>query len=155
MPRTRSATIADLRPAALDALGVVPALLTLVENTATLTGLEVNAALDLPEGGVERLDPELETTIYRLVQEALNNVAKHTGARSVRISLREDDGTLHVAVADDGVGIDPAAATAGGGYGLMGMRERVALAGGEVSVAPGNGGTLVSASLPVVRRADG
>ena len=144
--------IADLRPAALDALGVVPALLSLIENTATLTGLEVDAALDLPQDGVGRLDPEIETTVYRLVQEALRNVAKHAGAQSVRISLREEDGMLHVAVADDGVGLDPA--RAGAGYGLLGMRERVALAGGDLSVAPGDQGTVVSARLPAVRRAD-
>jgi signal transduction histidine kinase len=150
--RDLRAIIADLRPAALDALGIVPALLTLVESTATLTGLEVDAALDLPKEGVERLDPDIETTVYRLVQEALSNVAKHAGARSVRISLREEDGTLHVAVSDDGVGIDPQ--RAGGGYGLVGMRERVALAGGRLSVAPGERGTVVSASLPAVRRAD-
>ena len=70
----------------------------------------------------------------------------------MRISLREEDGVLHVAVADDGVGLDPA--RAGAGYGLLGMRERVALAGGDLSVAPGDQGTVVSARLPAVRRTD-
>ena len=146
------AIITDLRPAALDALGVVPALVALVERTTNITGLEVDAALELPESGTHRLAAELETAVYRLVQEALANVTKHAGASTVRVSLRELDDTLQVTVVDDGVGFDPTQPSEG--HGLAGMRERVALAGGDVSISPANPGTVLSATLPIVRRAN-
>ena len=83
------------------------------ERTTNITGLEVDAALELPESRADRLAPELETAVYRIVQEALANVAKHAGASTVRISLRELDDTLQVTVADDGAGFDPTRAEPG------------------------------------------
>jgi signal transduction histidine kinase len=139
--------IAELRPAALDQLGLEPALTTLVQRTATTTGLEIGAEIDIDTG--ERLAPELETTVYRIVQEALTNVGKHARATAVSLSVRCVDHELRISVSDDGTGFDPDA-TSGAGFGLMGMRERVELAGGELIVQRGErDGTVVSARLPM------
>jgi signal transduction histidine kinase len=147
--------IADLRPASLDQLGIGPALEDLVERMAS-RGLEVALDLDLDwEAGREprRMTGEVEDTVYRLVQEALNNVTKHAQAARVDVSVLERDGRVEISVRDDGRGFDPTAATAG--FGVTGMRERAELAGGtlEVRSAPGEG-TEVRASLPVRRRAE-
>jgi signal transduction histidine kinase len=139
--------IAELRPAALDQLGLEPALSSLVQRTATTTGLEVHTDIEIPAG--ERLAPELETTVYRIVQESLTNVAKHARAASVSLSVKRAEHELQISVADDGTGFDPEAQI-DGGFGLTGMRERVELAGGELSVLPGEAaGTVVRARLPV------
>ncbi len=138
--------IAELRPAALDHLGLEPALASLVQRTATTTGLEIDAEIDIASD--ERLAPELETTVYRIVQEALTNIGKHARAHSVSLSVRCVDHELRLSVIDDGTGFDPQAST--GGFGLTGMRERVELAGGELRVEPRESeGTVVSARLPV------
>jgi signal transduction histidine kinase len=143
------ALIAELRPAALDQLGLVPALTSLVQRTATTSGLEIAADVELA-GEDRRLSPELETTVYRLVQEALTNVVKHAGATTVDISVREGGGGIDVRVADDGAGLAATGPSAsGGGFGLVGMRERVELAGGELRLeARDGGGTVVRARLP-------
>jgi signal transduction histidine kinase len=139
--------IAELRPAALDQLGLQPALASLVERTAVTSGLEVRTTFDLPDD--LRPAPETETTVYRIVQESLTNVAKHARAEGVEVEVRYEDNEIRIAVADDGVGIEPEDKS-NGGFGLTGMRERVELAGGELEVGPGSaGGTLVSARLPL------
>jgi signal transduction histidine kinase len=139
--------IAELRPAALDHLGLGPALTSLVQRTATTTGLEVHTEIDIPDG--KRLTPELETTVYRIVQESLTNVAKHARAATVTLSVQCTGEELRISVADDGTGFDPEQAR-DGGFGLAGMRERVELAGGDLSVQPGaTAGTVVRARLPV------
>ncbi|HSD77598.1 MAG TPA: GAF domain-containing protein, partial [Solirubrobacteraceae bacterium] len=100
------AIITELRPAALDQLGLGPALRSLVERTAGVQGLEIDADVDLAfeRGDHEhRLAPELATTVYRLVQESLTNVAKHADATRVEVDLAERDGELRLRVADDGV----------------------------------------------------
>ena len=135
------AIISDLRPAALDQLGLAPALDALAERTRAASGLEVALDVSLP-----KLDEEVETTVYRLVQEALTNVTKHAGATAVRVGARLDGGQVEVTVADDGRGFDPDATTAG--FGLAGMRERAALAGGSLDVASGATGTALRAVLP-------
>jgi signal transduction histidine kinase len=140
------AIIAELRPAALDELGLRAALSALVRRTEATAGLEVVTDFALEEDA--RLPPEMETTIYRVVQEALTNVVKHARARRVEVAVRELAGTLELRVADDGTGFDPGAAD--GGYGLVSMRERVELAGGELRIEPGPRGTAVSARLPLV-----
>ena len=100
----------------------------------------------MPAAG-RRIGAELETTVYRLVQEALTNVAKHAGAEHVRIARRRGRrDELAVQVTDDGSGFDPAATTSG--FGLVGMRERVQLSGGELTVTPSRAGTTVRAELP-------
>jgi signal transduction histidine kinase len=135
------AIITDLRPAALDQLGLAPALEALTSRVATTEGLDVQLAVEL-----DRLDPEIETTVYRLVQEALTNVKKHAGASAVRVEAGAEAGRVALTVVDDGRGFDPDAATAG--FGVAGMRERAALVGGTLDVASGPGGTTVRASLP-------
>ncbi|HEX8084536.1 MAG TPA: GAF domain-containing sensor histidine kinase [Solirubrobacteraceae bacterium] len=138
--------ITDLRPAALDQLGLGAALETLADRLAATEGLDVQLAVEL-----DRLEPEVETTVYRLVQEALTNVKKHARATTVRVDVRTADGRVELSVADDGAGFDPAAATAG--FGVAGMRERAALLGGTLDVVSGDDGTTVRASLPARRDA--
>jgi signal transduction histidine kinase len=131
--------ITDLRPATLDELGIAPALDSLAERA------EVDVALRVELAG--RPSPELESTIYRLVQEALTNVAKHAGAAHAEVVVRHTDDGLEVLVRDDGAGFDPHRRSSG--FGLVGMRERLALVRGtlEVETAPG-GGTTLRASIP-------
>jgi signal transduction histidine kinase len=140
--------ITELRPAALDQLGLLPALTSLLQRTATTTGLEVDSEL-APASEEDRLPPELETTVYRLVQEALTNVVKHAGAQRVTVRVQRAGGCLDVVVSDDGRGLGGAPPSRGG-FGLVGMRERVELAGGELHIedaAPH--GTVVRARFPV------
>jgi signal transduction histidine kinase len=142
-----SALIAELRPAALDEIGLVPALRTLAERKGREGTLTVDVLARLDDGDA-RLPAETESVLYRLVQEALNNVVKHAGASRAEAVLRRADGVVEVTVRDDGRGFDPAPAN--GGFGLTGMRERVELAGGELRIetAPGRG-TTVSATIPL------
>jgi signal transduction histidine kinase len=139
------ALISELRPAALDELGLGPAIETLAARSGAAAGLEVSTRVAL--GGRGRLAPETESTIYRVVQEALTNATKHAGAERVRVEVARVNGTVEVVVEDDGHGFDPAAATAG--LGLMGMRERVELTGGRLEIRSGPG-TRVSAQLPAM-----
>lgn len=144
--------IADLRPAALDELGVGPALTALIDRVAGDSGLVVDLNLALDESpGADRLVPQIEDTIYRLVQEALNNAVKHGGAKRAIVEVTGTDGRVTVLVADDGSGFDPAVRT--GGFGLVGMRERVSLAGGQLEITSDAGGSSVTADLPARRRA--
>jgi signal transduction histidine kinase len=139
--------ITELRPAALDELGLEPAIASLLTRTSSVEGLELTRTIELGGG---RYDPELENTVYRLVQESLTNIVKHGQASHVEVTVKEHDGTLEVCVKDDGVGFDTSSPTSG--FGLSGMRERVALALGELEIAsrPGHG-TTVTATIPVKR----
>jgi signal transduction histidine kinase len=141
-----SALIAELRPAALDEIGLVPALRTLAERKASEAGIEIDLLVRLRSAHGERLPPEAESVVYRLVQEALNNVVKHSGASRAEAVVERSGDAIEVTVRDDGHGFDPA--TANGGFGLTGMRERVELAGGRLAIesAPGEG-TTVSATI--------
>ncbi len=136
------ALITELRPAALDDLGLQPALDTLCDRAEALEGLVVHRQVDL----AGRLSPELESTVYRLVQEALNNVAKHARAEYVSVAVSAADGVVEVQVRDDGIGMEHEQPTTG--FGLQGMRERVALAGGTLAIEAAEPGTLVRATLP-------
>jgi signal transduction histidine kinase len=140
------AIITELRPAALDDLGLAPAIEALLARVSTVEGLAIESVVDLPGNG-KRLAQELETTVYRLVQEALTNVAKHAQADNVRVAVRTAGGRLEVEIADDGSGFDPAAAPIG--FGLAGMRERVELSGGELVIEPASPGTRVRAVVPL------
>jgi signal transduction histidine kinase len=148
------ALITDLRPAALDEIGLGPALEGLVAQRREQTSLQVDAriALTFEQGTAgERLTPELETAVYRLVQEALTNVAKHAQAKRAAVSVRDSDGHLVVEVEDDGIGFDET--STGSGFGLTGMRERASLAGGELTISgEKDRGTSVSAIFPLVLR---
>jgi len=142
------AIITELRPAALDELGLAPAIEALVARVSAVEGLTVDATLELGVDGHDaRLGPELETTVYRLVQEALTNVAKHARADRARVLVGMGSGRVYVEVGDDGEGFDPTAVT--NGFGLAGMRERVELSGGQLNVTAGPAGTTVRAVLPL------
>jgi signal transduction histidine kinase len=144
--------IVELRPPALDEIGLVPAIETLAQRVASSEGLtvETDVALALEES--ERLAPEVESTIYRLVQEALTNVIKHAAATRVEIELLMQGDAIAVTVRDDGRGFDPDAPA--DGFGLVGMRERVMLASGEVTIDAQDGrGTTIRALVPAGRRA--
>jgi signal transduction histidine kinase len=149
--------ITELRPAALDQLGIQAAIEGLVATIAARHPLQIEVDFDLAyEGGrePERPSPELEATVYRIVQEALRNVIKHAAAQLVRVAITENESEIRVIVEDDGKGLEPSAERQG--FGLIGMRERVSLAGGELTIGPGSSaGTRVTASLPAVRRGAG
>ncbi len=123
--------IAELRPAALDDLGLGPAIESLAKRQAALGGFTSEVALSLDAR--ERLPRDTETAIYRIVQEALSNAVKHAGARRVRLRVAERGDAVEVEVSDDGHGFDPEARREG--FGLPGMRERAVLAGGRLAVA--------------------
>jgi signal transduction histidine kinase len=138
--------ITELRPAALDELGLVAAMEGLARRVQDVEGLEVDLHVELTDE--DRLDPELTTAVYRLVQEALTNVGKHARASAVEVRVVQDPATVSVRVADDGSGFDAASPTQG--FGLAGMRERAALMGGELSVrSAAGGGTVVEARFPL------
>jgi signal transduction histidine kinase len=140
------AIITELRPAALDELGLIPAIEALVQRMSAVQGLTIDCKVDLPRDG-SRLGAELETTVYRLVQEALTNVAKHAAAEHACVTVGRVNGRLKIEISDDGAGFDETGVTSG--FGLAGMRERVALSGGNLEVSPRNPGTIVRAELPL------
>ncbi len=149
------ALITELRPPALDHLGARAAIEALAAR-AMRNGLEVDVHVDLTYEQTEacrRPAPELETALYRIVQEALTNAGKNGRATRAVTEVVESDGMIEVTVRDNGVGFDPAAATTG--FGLLGMRERAELQNGsfEIESAPGHG-TVVRATLPLRHRAD-
>jgi signal transduction histidine kinase len=139
--------ITELRPAALDDFGLVPALEALARRAQAMDGLEIHTDIELGDGE-QRLDPELESTIYRVVQEALTNVSRHAKATRAVISVSERDGRVTAAVTDDGDGLPEGGPsrprTPGeelkGGFGVSGMRERAELVGGELELVPAQGG---------------
>jgi signal transduction histidine kinase len=142
--------ISELRPAALDELGLAASVRDLAERTQAVYGLEVETLVELPapDGGPRRLGSEVETAAYRIVQECLSNAARHAGASRIVVELSQRNGALAVAVRDDGGGFDPANAATG--FGLRGMRERVDLLDGRLEIVAGAGsGTQVAAALPL------
>jgi signal transduction histidine kinase len=146
------ALITDLRPASLDELGAAAAILALCER-AERQGIDVDVSIDLAyEQGRERERhlPEVETAMYRIVQEALTNAAKHGNAKRAVVEVHEDETNIFLSVRDDGGGFDPSEHT--DGFGLLGMHERVQLLDGGLRVdsSPG-GGTTIEASFPVKR----
>lgn len=137
--------IAELRPATLDQLGLPAAIEELAERVRRGDGPEVAVELSLDPAA---LGPELETVVYRLVQEALGNAARHADAGEVKLRAAHRGDRVELSVADDGAGFDPAAGS--DGYGIAGMRERAKLAGGELRIESRPGaGTRVVASLPL------
>ena len=141
--------IAELRPAALDEIGLRAAVESLVERTSSGGGPSISAVISLSsdEGG-QRLPSEVESTAYRIVQEALTNITKHAEATEIDVRVEEADGQLEIAVRDDGRGFEPSAPRSG--FGLTGMRERVEMLGGALAIesSPEGLGTLIQASLP-------
>ncbi len=136
----------ELRPSALDDFGLVAALERLTASFTEQTGISVDFQTALAD---ERLPGEVETALYRIVQESLTNVVKHARARRVSILLARKGGIVKAVVEDDGQGFDEATQT-GDGYGLVGMRERLALLGGRLEVESGrDAGTTIAAEVPV------
>src|SRR3954464_11578192 len=145
--------ITELRPASLDTIGLEAALEALVEQQQQAANLAVDCDFDLPREEDARPTPVLETAVYRLVQEALNNVSKHSLARRADLTVRTAPGAIQVEVRDDGVGFEPSLVREG--FGLVGMRERAALLGGTLDVESTRGsGTRVRAEIPLLTRAD-
>jgi signal transduction histidine kinase len=135
----------ELRPSALDDFGLVPAIQRLAESFGE-SGVHVDVEAQI---GDERLPEAVETTLYRIVQEALTNVTKHAEARRLSITLTRKNGSIVAIVEDDGKGFDPAAAESDG-LGLLGMRERLALVGGKLRIeAAAGAGTTIAAEVPV------
>jgi signal transduction histidine kinase len=151
---TLRALITELRPAALDDLGVGAAVEALVERARTRHGLEIvsYSNIEFERGEGSRLTTEIETVIYRTVQEALTNASKHAAASTVHIAITEGRDSIRVVIADDGGGFDPASATEG--FGLIGMQERAALVDGELDIETGPRGTNVRLVLPARHRGD-
>jgi two-component system, NarL family, sensor histidine kinase DevS len=143
-----SALIAELRPPALDEIGLVPALRGLADRKGREGGVAIDVLVRLEERDGRRLPRDTESTLYRIVQEALNNVAKHASATRAEALVEQAGGAVTVTVRDDGRGFDLVAVS--GGFGLIGMRERVELAGGELQIdtEPGRG-TTVLARIPI------
>jgi len=136
----------ELRPAALDDFGLVPAVQRLVESFREQSGLQVDLEAQL---GSERLPSEVETALYRVVQEALTNIVKHAGAGRVSILISRKGDAVVAVVEDDGSGFDPGASRADA-LGLAGMRERVALVGGRFQIeSTVGGGTTLVAEVPL------
>lgn len=139
--------VAELRPASLDEIGLGAAVQALVERTISTESLQVDATIDLARerGDADaqaRLPPDLESTVYRLVQEGLRNVVRHAEASRVTIAITEQDGSLRVTIQDDGIGFDPDEPASG--FGVLGMRERTDLLGGTITFesSPGAGTTV-------------
>ncbi|HLB37064.1 MAG TPA: ATP-binding protein [Gemmatimonadales bacterium] len=138
-----------LHPSVLDDVGLGPAAKRYVGDYARSFGISVDFASEGPEGS--GIPPLVATTMYRILQEALTNVARHARARKVVVGLTGDGSTLELLVRDDGVGFAGVAGLSEtAGLGLHGMRERVALLGGslEIDSRPGHG-TIVRARIPV------
>lgn len=140
----------DLRPPMLDDFGLIPALLWHINRFEEQSGIRVA----FTHHGVQerRFAAEIETTAYRIIQEALTNAARHAKAKRIRLEVRATDGKMEIEIEDDGVGFDPQQALAKN-HGLRGMSERAALAGGflHIQSSPGRGARL-SVRLPLRER---
>lgn len=142
----------ELRPTELDHLGLIDSLSSFVREWSKTYGIAAEFHSSRNRNG--RYDAELETNLYRIVQEALNNILKHAQAKSVSVLLEERDDLLILIIEDDGAGFEPETGrwngSSGKGLGLIGMRERTALLGGtlEIETRPGEG-TTIYARVPV------
>ena len=139
-----------LRPSVLDDLGLVAALTALVDDFSMRT--RISTTVDLG-GATRRLPADIEVVIYRVVQEALTNIAKHAQASKASVALTLDARDAHLTVEDDGRGMTASATTAEAAephLGLLGMRERVTAVGGKLGVTAGpNGGLKIDARIPI------
>ncbi|MBI1722860.1 MAG: ATP-binding protein, partial [Gemmatimonadetes bacterium] len=144
-----------LHPTVLDDLGLVPAVARFAREHAQLYGIAVN--VDTSHLGTERLPPAVETTLYRILQEAMTNVVKHAAAEMVEIRLRREGSVAEMIVRDDGEGMglsaEPGEATPGR-LGLLGIRERADLLQGTVAIdsLPGRG-TAITVRIPLAPEA--
>jgi two-component system sensor histidine kinase UhpB len=133
-----------LRPEALDHLGLPSALAALTTQVARRSGIDIRRDI---ESKLPQLPPEEELVVYRVAQEALTNVARHSGATRAELALGHDDGRVVLLVRDDGVGLDTEPQRSG--TGIRGMRERAVMIGAELDVRSADGaGTEVRLALP-------
>ncbi|HSB75611.1 MAG TPA: GAF domain-containing sensor histidine kinase [Terriglobales bacterium] len=138
--------IARLSPLVLQELGLVAAMRKEAKDLSKSTGVKTRVAVPDDLG---RLGPEAETAIYRVVQEALHNVAKHAQAKNVTVQIGREPGAVRLLVEDDGVGFAQKGVSRGRSFGLAGMRERIAALGGSVRVRSGKGrGTRIEVTVP-------
>lgn len=141
-----------LHPPLLDEVGLVSALRCYLEGLSERSGIEIQMAVDPPDLG--RHKPELETAVFRIIQEALTNMFRHSGARNGSVNLTEKDGQLLVTVRDDGKGIEEQVVQLrpeSVGVGIGGMRQRVMELGGSLRLANAYPGTLVEVVIPSLR----
>jgi signal transduction histidine kinase len=139
----------ELRPGVLDKFGLTAAVEWQCQEFARRTGLSCQCQLPDDE---PPLQPEHSIALFRILQEALTNVARHAGAKGVRVGLRAAHGSVTLTVRDDGRGIAEAELSAPAALGLLGMRERAEALGGSLKVGKGlSGGTVVEASVPFPR----
>jgi signal transduction histidine kinase len=136
----------ELRPGILDNLGLIPTLEWAAEEFEERTGTK--CALDLPQGNVT-IEPEAATAVFRIFQETLTNIARHANAKHVKVRLSREGSKLALEVHDDGLGIDLARLADGGSLGILGMRERAMVLGGDLTITgePGKG-TTVTVRIP-------
>jgi two-component system, NarL family, sensor histidine kinase DevS len=140
--------ITELRPASLDTIGLEAALYALAQQHQQAGEIRIDCEFELPREAEERPAPLLETAVYRLVQEALNNVSKHSRAQHAELKVRALPSQIEIEISDDGIGFDPNLVREG--FGLVGMRERATLLGGSLRIesAPGSG-TTIRAQIPL------
>jgi signal transduction histidine kinase len=137
----------DLRPAMLDDLGLVPAIEHLLHEFSERTGVVVE--LDADANALEFREP-LTTSVYRMVQEALTNVARHARATEVRVAIRAEGDELTVTASDNGIGVSDAKLQSGKSLGILGIKERAHTLGGRAEIhSPVDGGTVVEIRIPV------
>jgi signal transduction histidine kinase len=144
--------IVDLRPAELDDIGLEAAIDKLAARLAVLGGPDVTTEvrLDYERGrSASRLTPEIELTVYRIVQEALTNAVKHAEASSVHVSVVDSKGVIEARIRDDGRGFG--APSDDDHFGIAGMRERASLVDGELRILTSSAGTTIHFVAPVVR----
>ena len=136
----------QLRPGILDDLGLMAAVEWAVEESEARTGIKFR--LDLPRDDIV-IDPECATALFRILQETLTNVARHANASQVEVQLAQEDGDLLLEVRDNGKGISKEQLWGGKSLGVLGMRERASMLGGEITIIgiPGKG-TTVSVRIP-------
>jgi PAS domain S-box-containing protein len=147
LSRATHALAVRLRPPALDDVGLQGALRQYLEDWSGRTGV---AAQFQAVGPAARFPQDIETALYRVVQEGLTNVARHARARRVSLVVQHQDGCAIVVLEDDGVGFDPEAAAASGRLGVLGMRERIGLVGGALDLESSAGaGTTLIARVPL------
>lgn len=135
----------DLRPSILDDLGLVPALRSILDERARRASIEVHFS---PRDVPENLPAEIQTTCFRIIQEAITNVVRHAKATRIDVDLHRENGKLRLLVRDNGIGFDVESRTAG--LGLTGIKERAVLAGGQAKIiSETNKGTTIDISLPL------
>ncbi|HSB07593.1 MAG TPA: histidine kinase [Thermodesulfobacteriota bacterium] len=140
----------DLRPTMLDDVGLIPTLRWYIQNFSSRLNIQYSFQA---VGFQEKLPHQIETALYRIIQEALNNVAKHSGANRVEIHLERKDSLISASITDDGKGFDLGKAlnpeSPERGFGIIGMRERVSLLGGEIDIQSRPGyGTFLYIEVP-------